>query len=115
MSGWRDMNEQDKAKTNNLLNKVKEKKCDQNREREGVLLESHRHEDKEVVCEDGREGKGGLKVPYTYVNGVMSALLELNDYLEEHKPDIMGIRDQIKWYIQEFHNKWCKIQYMEEK
>ena len=34
-------------------------------------------------------GRTELKVAYTNVNGIITPLLELNDYISENKPDIM--------------------------
>jgi len=38
-----------------------------------------------------KEGDSGWKVTYTNINGIVSALTELNDYLRERKPDILGL------------------------
>jgi len=36
-----------------------------------------------------KERDSGWKVTYTNINGIVSALTELNDYLREKKPDIL--------------------------
>ena len=62
-------------------------------------MESGRFETEEVVPvrnkrgEYGRRGgrAGSLKVAFTNINGLISGITELNDYLSEAKPDVMGI------------------------
>ena len=62
-------------------------------------MESSRLENKEVVYtgkkrrgeRDRRSDSNDLKVAYTNVNGLISGLNELNDYLDKSRPDIMGI------------------------
>ena len=48
----------------------------------------NRRETEEVV--ENRRGNSKLKVAYTNINGLVSGIIELNDYLRESKPDIMG-------------------------
>ena len=61
-------------------------------------MEGKRSENDKMVPIRGRlkkaslkEGGNGWKVSYTNINGLMSALTELNDYLRERKPDILGL------------------------
>ncbi|MPC49430.1 hypothetical protein E2C01_043228 [Portunus trituberculatus] len=75
------------------------KKLKQNsRGEDELILEEQRHETEEVVHKEG-EQKGNkyhcrrervLKVAYTNINGILTAKIELNDYLRENKPNIMG-------------------------
>ncbi len=44
-----------------------------------------------MVQEGSKCGRGRLKVAYMNINGLISGVLELEDYLKEEKPDIMGI------------------------
>ena len=46
-----------------------------------------------MVPKTSRCRGGKLKVSYTNVNGLVSSLLELNDYLENNTPDVMGITE----------------------
>ncbi len=55
-----------------------------------VLLEGDGREVEKVVQKGSKCGRGRLKVAYTNINGLMAAVLELEDYLKEEKPDIMG-------------------------
>ena len=45
--------------------------------------------------DDWKKGERGekLKTAYTNVNGLISAQVELNDYLREYAPDVMGITE----------------------
>ena len=78
------------------------KKTEQKRSEDEILLESQRHAIKEMVHKEKEEWgskhtnrgeKTELKVAYANVNGIITALLMLNDFIRENKPDIMGIRD----------------------
>ena len=44
-----------------------------------------------MVQERGGARGRGLKVAYTNINGLLSAGLEIQDYLKEEKPDIIGL------------------------
>ena len=67
-------------------------------------MESKRREAEEVVfdkkgIEGGNKGRGNTKwsVAYTNINGIISTLQELNKYIKEMQPDIMGITE-VKLY-----------------
>ena len=48
------------------------------------------------MVQEGSTGIGELKVMYTNINGLITGLLELNDYLRDNTPDIEALR-RINW------------------
>ena len=80
-----------REKIRDLLKEAK-KKLPENRAREEeILQESNEHEVEELV--HGKEGGREITVAYLNVNGVVSGIDELSDYLKENKPDIKGIAE----------------------
>lgn len=67
-----------------------EKKREQNRGRE-VSVEGYRFKVEKMVPTSKRKAGNEMKVVYTIVKGVTSALTELNDYLWDNELFIMGI------------------------
>ena len=45
------------------------------------------------MVQEGSTGISKLKVMYTNVNGLITGLVELNDYLRDNTPDIVGITE----------------------
>ena len=71
----------------------KEREKDRDGEEE-FLLEGSGFETKEVVCTEERGGSGGgkkLRVTYTNIDGLLSSILDVRDYLKEKKPNVMCI------------------------
>ncbi|MPC31817.1 hypothetical protein E2C01_025117 [Portunus trituberculatus] len=56
--------------------------------------EGSRYETKEVISTEEEGGRGGgkkLRMTYTNIDGLLSSMLEVRDYLKEKKPDVMCI------------------------
>ena len=58
---------------------------------EEILLESQGYEADKVDDWENRRRREKLTMAYTNVNGLLSALVEINDFLRIEKPDVMGI------------------------
>ena len=65
---------------------------------EEILLESSGHEIKEVVHSGG--GGGKLKVMYTNIDGLLSGMLELRDYLIEKKSGVSVTETKLREEVQ---------------
>ena len=94
------MNEEERAKLNELWDEAKEKKNRTEAEKmrfywkvKDMKLRKWyiRKEKSGEVKHISGGGRRELKVAYTNVN--VTALLKLNDYISENKPDIMGITE----------------------
>ena len=59
---------------------------------EEILLESQGYEANKVDDWKNRR-REKLTMAYTNVNGLLSALVEINDFLRIEKPDVMGITE----------------------
>ena len=57
------------------------------------MVHKEREEQRSKHTTGGRRTE--LKFANTNVNGIITVLLELSDYISENKPDIMGITDLI--------------------
>ena len=65
-------------------------------EEKQILLESFAHKNEKVVPtkkkrireDTSKEKENGWRVSYTNINGLVSTLSEINDYLRVKKPDI---------------------------
>ncbi|MPD02136.1 hypothetical protein E2C01_097695 [Portunus trituberculatus] len=88
------MNAEERNKTSDLWKQAKEKKRITIRGgEEEVLLESQGYETDKVDDWENRRRGEKLKIAYTNVNGLQSALVEINDYLRVERPDVMGITE----------------------
>ncbi|MPC69425.1 hypothetical protein E2C01_063650 [Portunus trituberculatus] len=87
----RDMNLEEREKQKVLRSEAKEKKQEKDRDREEeFLLEGSGYETKEK--RGGHEGGNKLRVTHSnIVDGLLSSILEVLDYLKEKKPDVMCI------------------------
>ncbi|MPC67007.1 hypothetical protein E2C01_061167 [Portunus trituberculatus] len=89
----RDMNLEERETEKVLKSEAQEKKQEKDRHREEFLLEGSGYESKEVVPKEKRGHEGGkkLRVTCTNIDGLLSSILKVRDYLKEKKPDIMCI------------------------
>ena len=91
----KDMNLEESEKEKVLRSEAKERNEKRTEiEKKHFLLEGSGYETKEVVPTEERGGRGGgrkLRVTYTFIDGLLSSMLEVRDYLKEKKPDVMCI------------------------
>ena len=90
------MNLEERENEKMLKIEAEEKKREKDRDREkDFLLQGSRYETKEVVPTEEGRGRGRskkLRVTYcTNMDGLLSSMLEVRDYLKEKKPDVMCI------------------------
>ncbi len=77
-------------------------------------MESCGHESEEMVAQrcHGRSPSGSLKIKYTNIDGLVSSLLELKDYLKNNKPDVAcltetKLKEEIKMrFAKEGYSTW---------
>ncbi|MPC08176.1 hypothetical protein E2C01_000753 [Portunus trituberculatus] len=108
------MNLEEREREKVLRDEAKEKmRKDKDREKD-FLPEGSGYETKEVVSMEERRDCGGVKksrVTCIDIDGLLSSMLEVKDYLKEKNPDVMCIvetklRAEIHVNFKEGYNNW---------
>ena len=85
----KNMTEEERARFNVLIKEVKEKHEMRTEEEKQILLESFRPKSEKVV--HSKEKEKEWLISYTNINGIVSILSEIIDYLRTKKPDIFSL------------------------